>query len=101
MNRPQTTFQWAMERLANFERGQVLPITNKTAVEATDGTTRIMKVQGYTLQWIERIGPNPMDCIICSYKVVDPDDIKTLKDALDRRSKAEIAAKAHVLSKAH
>jgi hypothetical protein len=99
MTRPETTFQWAMQRLANFERGQVLPIVHKTATEGTDGKTKIRKIEGYVLQWIERIGPDISDCIICSYKVTAPEDLKLLKQALERKAKTEQRAKEEILAR--
>jgi hypothetical protein len=85
-------FKVALERLANGEHGQVMPVTLKG--HGPDGTPR--ETVAFELQWLERQGIDPEDTILCRYRVRDPEDVQRIKDAFARRTAIQDLAKLHV-----
>lgn len=82
-------FNTAMQRMANGEHGQVMPVvfTKEKVGEQP------LKIHGYELQWMERMGIDPEDAILCRYRVRDPEDIKRMDDAFARKQSIQSLAK--------
>lgn len=82
-------FNVAMQRMANGEHGQVMPVVF-TKEKVGDAP---LKIRGYEFQWTERVGIDPEDMILCRYRVRDPDDIKRMNDAFARKQDIQSLAK--------
>jgi hypothetical protein len=82
-------FNTAMQRMVSGEHGQVMPVS---FTKVNPGGEPIV-TQGYELQWMERMGIDPEDSILCRYRVRDPDDIKRMNDAFERRQAIQSLAK--------
>lgn len=83
-------FSTALQRMANGEHGQVMPVVF-TKERAGDEP---LKVHGYELQWMERLGIDPEDSILCRYRVRDPEDIKRMNEAFARKKTIQSLAKS-------
>lgn len=82
-------FNIALQRFANGEHAQVMPVTFKR--QGANGEVRT--IESFELQWAERLGVDPEDIILCRYRVRDFEDIKRMKDAFERKKSIESLAK--------
>ena len=82
-------FNIALQRMANGEHSQIMPVV---FTKQRDGDAPL-EIKGYELQWMERIGIDPDDAILCRYRVRDPEDIKRMAEAFARKQAIQSLAK--------
>lgn len=88
-------FKIALQRLADGEHGQVMPITLKS--NDPDGAPRT--ITAYELQWLERQSIDLEDFIVCKYRVRDPDDVKQVETAIKRKADLQALARTYANQK--
>ena len=72
-----TMLREALERMNAGENGQFVPVS--VPVQTERG---VEKVQSFELQWVERDGVDPMDRIVCRYRVTNRGDIAKIQEAV-------------------
>lgn len=88
-------FSVALNRLANGQHGQIMPVTRSVAgLEHENSPAR--EVVGYELQWMEGSGVDPTDSILCRYRVKDLVDVERITVAQARKQSLEAMAKSIV-----
>lgn len=83
-------FNVALQRFANGEHSQVMPVTFKKQGSDNEAPRNI---EGFELQWMERLGIDPEDSILCRYRIRDPEDVKRMKEAFGKKQAIQTLAK--------